>query len=145
MAGARGTGTKPAEQEWAEVVFDSSVTPDQRTATLSIVSHLYPVQWLSFTVVGESADLLWETTPTHARASLAGGKAEIALVGHETSRRAAATDSDPARYAAAPRDDGIVAMRSEAQTYNLGTSSFRATDTSGLVVTVDMSSSDLAK
>lgn len=140
MAGARGMTTALHEQEWSDIVFDPSVTPEQRTATLTVLSHLYPVQWLSFTVVGTPAEVSWEASADRARARLAGGTAgEISLSDVDAATGSVTTAP---RYAAAPRSSGAVQMRSGSHAYKRGSTGFRATETPGIVVTFDMSSAD---
>ena len=110
------------------------------TATLTVLSHLYPVQWLSFTVVGAPAEVSWEASVDRAHARLAGGTAgEIALSGVDN---ATGTITTASRYAAAPRSSGALNMRSGSHEYKRGSIGFRATGTPGIVVTFDMSSMD---
>jgi hypothetical protein len=136
MAGARGERTGAREHLWAALVFDAEVSDAQRGAIMRILPQLYGVEWLSFTVALPGA-VRWETTQDAASALLEGGvTAQIALRRDERQR------TEP--YAAAPRQDGFVAMHGR-QAYRREAIAFEASDSAGLLVTVDISSSDVAE
>ncbi len=131
--------------EWLVVTFDPSVGPEQRTAISTILSHVYPFP-VKDMKLGKDATIDWKTTADGAVAKLDGGKAgEIVL------RRFQGADAnDPVviknlRYIGAPRNDGFLLMPNEVQAYRVGDRAFEFRNTNGFMVTIDISSKDVAK
>jgi hypothetical protein len=128
--------------EWAEISFDPSVTQEQRAAVTTILPHVYPVTWKSFTVGGD-ATVEWKATKDRAEARLNGGKAgEIIL------RRNPGMSEQPVvitnlRYFGAPRNTGFVLMPNEVEAYRLGPKAFEYKGTNGFMITYDITSKDV--
>ncbi len=49
------------------------MTKERRDAIATILGHVYPVKWGSFTI-GKAATLQWKATATRAEARVDGGK-----------------------------------------------------------------------
>ena len=130
--------------DWNVLYMDKALTPAQRTAVQDIVGHLFPVTWNSNNVAEASIDT-WEFNDTSAHATMDGGKtAEVKLV-----RTASANGPGPVvlknvRYWGAPRNDGFIMMPNEVEAYRVGPKKFEYKGTNGFMITVDMSSKDLA-
>lgn len=144
LAGDLGGDFSKGQMDWAVLIFDPSASKPQRDAVASILAHLYPVKWRSFTVE-KDAPMEWSYTKDRAVARLAGGKvAEIVL------HRYQGMTSEPVvirnlRYWGAPRNDGFVLMPNEVNAYRAGPKAFEFRGTNGFMITVDISSADLMK
>jgi hypothetical protein len=133
------------EMEWAVLTFDKSLTPAQREAIGIFAGHLFPVKWKSFSTAEGVIDR-WEYDDETAVATLDGGKSgEVRL------RRpaASATAAGPIvirnlKYWGAPRNDGFVLMPNEVEAYRVGPNAFEFKGTNGFLITVDMTSKDVA-
>lgn len=142
MAGDLGGDFSANQMEWAVLTFEPSTTKEQRTALATILGHVYPVKWRSFTV-GEDAAMEWSATQERAEARLDGGKtAEVAL------RKAQGATDDAIviknlKYDAAPRNDGFILMPNEVEAYRVGAKAFEFKGTTGFMVTIDMTSKDV--
>ncbi len=132
---------------WSVLIFDSSVTKDQRDALTAILHHLHfyrPDRWNSFEI-GKSAFMKWSFTLDSAKASLDGGKtAEVVL------RRLDGGMNKPVTlnnmdYFGYPRNNGFLLMPNEIEAYRIGDKAFEYKGTNGLVTTVDISSKDIKK
>ena len=138
-----GDDFSDGEFEWAIVTFDPSVTKEQRAGIQEILGKVYPVKWKSFTVAPD-LPVEWKATKDRAEARLDGGKAgEVVL------NRFAGMTSEPIviqnlRYFGVPRNGGFVLMPNEVQAYRLGDKAFEYKGTNGFMITIDMSSKDLA-
>ena len=143
IAGDLGADFGGGETDWASVHFDPAVTPEQRSAIAAVLGHVYPVKWKSFGV-GEDAAVEWTASKDRAEARLGGGKlAEIAL------RRNPGMTEEPVvirnlRYFGAPRNDGFVLMPNEVEAYRVGPKAFEFKGTNGFMITLDISSKDVA-
>ncbi len=128
---------------WAVLMFDSSMTTEQREAIQVIVGHLYPWEWNSFSVAKDDAPLEWQVTQDGAEARLDGGKvAEVVL------RRLGGLADEPVvinnlAWGAETRNDGFTLMPSEVEAYRVGEKAFEYKGTNGYMVTVDMTSEDV--
>lgn len=128
--------------EWAEITFDPSVKNEQRDAITTIVPHVYPVTWKSFTI-GQDAAIDWTATTDRAEARLNGGKsAEVVL------RRNPGMTPEPVvirnlRYFGAPRNTGFVLMPNEVEAYRVGPKAFEFKGTNGFMITYDITSKDV--
>jgi hypothetical protein len=131
------------QMDWAVLYFDKALTQAQRDAIGEIAGKLFPVKWNSFKTAEASIDK-WEFTKDDAVALLDGGKSgEVRL------KRFAGMTSDPVviknlKYWGAPRNDGFVLMPNEVEAYRVGEKAFEFKGTNGFMVTLDMSSKDLA-
>jgi hypothetical protein len=128
--------------QWAQLHFDPSVTKEQREGIRSVLGHLYPVKWGSFTE-GKDAPIEWKATKDRAEARLDGGKiAEVVL-----KRNQGMTD-DPIviknlKYWGAPRNEGFVLMANEVEAYRGAEKAFEFKGTNGFMITFDIDSRDV--
>jgi hypothetical protein len=143
VAGDLGAEFTDGEMDWAVLTFDPKVTPEQRAGIQAAVGAIYPVKWKSFTVAAD-APMEWSHTADAASAKLDGGKAgEVEL------HRFAGMTSEPVvirnlKYWGVPRNDGFVLMPNDVQAYRLGDKAFESKGTNGFMITLDMSSKDVA-
>ena len=144
VSGDLGSDFSKGQMEWAVITFNPSVTPEQREGITTVLAHLYPVQWNSFSV-GQDALIDWTASKDSAHALLAGGKAgEVAL------KRAEGMTGAPIviknlKYWGAPRNDGFVLMPNDVEAYRVGEKPFEFKGTNGFMITFDINSSDAAK
>src|SRR5262249_18904241 len=144
MAGDLGGGFSHDQADWGVLNFEPSVTKDQRDAIRTILAHLYPVKWNSFTV-GRDGTIEWKADRDRAEAHLDDGRsAELML------KRAEGMTADPIiiknlKYDAAPRNDGFILMPNEVQAYRAGEKAFEFKGTNGFMITIDMTSKDVKK
>jgi hypothetical protein len=138
-----GDDFSDGEFEWVVIHFDPSVTKEQRTAIAEIMGKVYPVKWKSFSV-GTDYAVEWKATKDRAEARLDGGKGgEVVL------NRFQGMSSEPIviqnlRYFGVPRNSGFLMMPNEIETYRLGDKAFEFKGTNGFMITIDMTSKDLA-
>ena len=131
------------QMDWAVLYFDKSLSQAQRDAIGTLAGKLFPVQWKSLTTAEGSIDK-WEFTKDEAHALLDGGKtAEVKL------KRFAGMTDEPVvvknlRYWGAPRNDGFVLMPNEVEAYRVGPNAFEFKGTNGFMLTLDMTSKDVA-
>src|SRR5687767_2750864 len=79
VGGDLGGDFSQGKMNWAHLTFDPAVKPEQREGIKTVLTHLYPVQWNSFTV-GEDKPIEWKATKEKAEARLDNGKAaEVVL------------------------------------------------------------------
>jgi hypothetical protein len=133
-----GTGREGAEPQhaWSIAIFDSALALEQRTALLTVLGALYPMQDLALTVV-TADEIEWPTASTHARMG-AGRSGEIALEPADGgSDRHESTDR---RYANAARVEKLEWLRGDRHGYRGGTVSFEAQPTFGFRITIDAAS-----
>ena len=128
--------------EWAEVTFEPSVTKGQREAIATILPHVYPVTWKSFTI-GHDATIDWTATKDRAHARLNGGQAAEVLL-----QRNPGMTEDPVvirnlRYFGAPRNTGFVLMPNDVNAYRVGAKPFEYKGTNGFMITYDIASKDV--
>lgn len=142
VAGDLGDDFSEGKMNWATLTFDPSVTPEQREGIMTILGHLYPVEWESFTLA-EDAMMDWEYTNDRAEARLDGGRtAEVVLVRHPGMTEEPVVIKN-LRYWGAPRNDGFVLMPNEVEAYRVGEKPFEFKGTNGFMVTLDMTSKDV--
>jgi len=143
VAGDLGGDFSHGKMDWAVVTFDPSVTKEQRGAIVSILKHVYPVEWKSLTVAPD-AKMEWTASKDRAEARLDGGRiAEVVLV------RFPGNTSEPVvihnlKYWGVPRNDGFVMMPNEVEAYRSGDKPFEFKGTNGFMITFDMNSKDVA-
>jgi hypothetical protein len=144
LANDLGGDFSKGQMDWNVLYLDKATTPAQREGIQKIVGHLFPVQWKSSTTAVASIDT-WQFDDKGAHATMDGGKtAEVKLV-----RTASANGPGPVvmknlKYWGAPRNDGFVMMPNEVEAYRVGPKAFEYRGTNGFMITVDMSSKDLA-
>jgi hypothetical protein len=143
IANDLGGDFSKGEMDWAVLYFDKAMTKEQRDAIAAIWPHVFPVKWKSFKTAEGAIDR-WEFDGDTAHATLDGGKtAEVKL------RRFQGMTDDPIviknlKYWGAPRNDGFVLMPNEVQAYRVGDKAFEFRGTNGFMITIDMSSKDVA-
>jgi len=129
--------------EWAVVYFDKATSPAQRDGLKEIIGALFPVKWQSLTFAEGSIDK-WEYNKDAAHALLDGGRTgEVKLA------RFQGMTSDPVvihnlKYWGAPRNDGFVMMPNVVEAYRTGEKAFEFKGTNGFMLTLDISSKDIA-
>ena len=147
LNGDLGDEFSDGEMEWAVLTFDPSVKPEQRAGIVTIVRHLMPVKWKSFTVARD-ATVEWKADKDRATAKLNGGKdAEIVL------KRWQGNTSEPVvihnlKYWGAPRNTGFVLMPNEVEANRRapqGKQPFEFKGTNGFMITFDITSADVPK
>jgi hypothetical protein len=137
-----GSDFSQGKTDWSVLYFDKSLTPAQRVGLQDVVSHLFPLQWRSYTTAEAPIDT-WEYNEHSAHATIDGGKtAEIKLV-----RTVSANGLGPVvlrnlKYWGAPRNDGFVMMANELDAYRVGPKAFEYKGTNGFLITVDITSND---
>ncbi len=101
------------------------------------------MEWKSFDVA-EDAEIEWMATEERAEAKLAGGaNAHIILNSFQGLGGESGVLQNVA-YFGAPRNDGFKMMPNEIETWKVGDKAFEFKGTTGFMITVDMSSDDLA-
>jgi len=145
FSGDLGGDFSKGQLDWGVLTFDPSVTKEQRAGIQTIMGHLYPGTWKSFTV-GEDKPIEWTADNNHAVARLDGGKAaEVVL------KRFQGNTDEPIviknlKYWAAPRNDGFVLMPNEVEALRqapAGQEPFEYKGTNGVMITFDMNSDDV--
>jgi hypothetical protein len=144
LANDLGGDFSKGQMDWNVLYFDRALTQPQRDGIGQIVAHLFPVKWKSNTTAVADIDT-WQLGDEAAHATMDGGKtAEVKLA-----RTASANGPGPVvlknlRYWGAPRNDGFVMMPNEVEAYRVGPRAFEYRGTNGFVITVDISSRDVA-
>ena len=138
-----GDDFSDGEFEWAVVHFDPSVTKEQRTAIVEILGKVYPVKWKSFTV-GTDHPIEWKATKDRAEARLDGGKGGEVVLNRFQGMTAEPIVIQNLRYFGVPRNNGFLMMPNEVEAYRLGDKAFEYKGTNGFMITIDMTSKDLA-
>ena len=145
LAGDLGSDFGGGEGDWVEATFEPSVTKEQRGGLATILSHVYPLKWKSFTVAPADATVDWQASTQRAEAKLNGGKGGVIVLRHGPGM----TD-DPVvirnlKYFGVPRNDGFVLMPNEIEAYRVGPKAFEYTGTNGFMITIDIASKDVKK
>ena len=140
LSGDLGGDFSTGEMDWVVLTFDESLTPEQREGLTTIVSHLFPVKWNSFTT--DEAKMTWEAGHGEAHALLDGGtKAEVKLQSPGTAHTAGKpVVIDNLKYWGASRNDGFVLMPNVVQAYRTGDKTYETKGTNGFMVTLDIDS-----
>jgi Protein of unknown function (DUF1326) len=131
------------QMDWAVLYFDKTLSPAQRDAIGEIAGKLFPVKWKSFKTAEASIDK-WEFDKDQAVALLDGGKSgEVRL------KRFQGMTADPVviknlKYWGAPRNEGFVMMPNEVEAYRVGENAFEFKGTNGFMLTLDITSKDVA-
>jgi len=137
-----GADFSKGEMDWAVLTFDRALTPAQREGIQTIMGHMFPVKWKSFTTAEGSVDK-WEFTREEAHALLDGGKSgEVKL------KKFAGMTPEPLviknlPYWGAPRHDGFVLMPNEVEAWRVGDKAFEFKGTNGFMITFDITSKDI--
>jgi hypothetical protein len=145
LSGDLGGDFSKGQMDWAVVTFDKGMTKEQRDGVGAMLAHLFPVKWNSLETAEGAIDT-WEYNNDVAHATLDGGKtAEVRLRRQDGN---ANTSAPPVimnlKYWGAPRNEGFVLMPNEVQAYRVGPKAYESKGTNGFMVTLDMSSKDVA-
>ena len=143
VAGDLGGDFSKGQMDWAALTFDPSVTPAQRDGIKAILGHVYPVKWNSFTVA-QDAKMTWTASRDHAEAKLDDGK-----TGEVVLNKFKGMTDDPIviknlKYWGVPRNDGFLMMPNDVEAYRAGDKAFEFKGSNGFMITVDISSKDVA-
>jgi hypothetical protein len=140
-----GANFADGEMDWAVLTFDRSLSKGQRDGIAAILPSLFPVKWKSFTTAEGDIDT-WTFDKDQAVALLDGGKTgEVRLKRPAASANTA--DSIVVRnlkYWGAPRNEGFVLMPNEVEAYRVGPNAFEFKGTNGFMLTLDITSKDVA-
>jgi Protein of unknown function (DUF1326) len=144
IAADLGDDFSDGEMEWAVLYFDKALSKEQRDGIGAIVGHLFPVKWKSLKTAEASIDK-WEYTNDAAHALLDGGK-----TGEVKLKRFQGMTAEPVvlknlPYWGAPRNDGFIMMPNEVEAYRVGPNAFEFKGTNGFMLTLDITSKDIAK
>jgi hypothetical protein len=132
------------QMDWAVLYFDKPLTKEQRDGIAAMVGHLFPVKWNSLTTAEGNIDK-WEFNKDWAHATLDGGKSGEVKLHRVQGMNGEAPVIKNLAYWGAPRNDGFVLMPNEVEAYRVGPKAFEYKGTNGFMLTLDMSSADLAK
>ena len=145
LANDLGGDFSQGKMDWAVLYFDKALTKEQRDGLQQIFAQVFPVKWNSFSTAEANIDR-WEATGDVAYATMDGGKtAEVKLVRPGGSANAAGpVVIKNLKYWAAPRNDGFVLMPNEVEAYRVGDKAFEFKGTNGFMITIDMTSKDVA-
>jgi hypothetical protein len=143
VAGDLGGDFSKGQMDWAVLTFDPAVRPEQREAIKTILGHVYPVKWNSFTIAKDSP-MEWNASKEKAEARMDGGK-----TGEVVLKKFAGMTSEPVvlknlKYWGVPRNDGFVMMPNDVEAYRIGDKPFEFKGTNGFMITVDINSKDIA-
>jgi hypothetical protein len=132
------------EMDWAVLYFDKALSQPQRAAIEKIAGQLFPVKWRSFKTAEGSIDT-WQYDKDQAVALLDGGK-----TGEVRLKRFPGMTDEPVviknlRYWGAPRNDGFIMMPNEVEAYRVGDKAFEFRNSNGFMLTLDITSKDVAK
>ena len=146
ISGDLGADFSMGQMDWAVVTFDKAMTKAQREAVGMMLGHVFPVKWNSLTTAEGSIDK-WTFNNDGAHATLDGGKtAEVKLVRQQGNANSAMPPViKNLKYFGAPRNDGFVLMPNEVQAYRVGPKAYESKGTNGFMLTLDMTSKDVAK
>lgn len=146
VSGDLGGDFSKGQMDWGVLTFDPATTHPQRMAIKEILTHVYPVQWNSFTVAGDQP-IEWRHDKDSAVAKLGGGKvAEVQL------KRWPGNTDDPVviknlKYWGTPRNDGFVLMPNQVEAFRQvpeGKQGFEFKGSNGFMITFDINSKDVA-
>jgi hypothetical protein len=143
LANDLGADFSKGQMDWVVMYFDKAMTKPQRDAVQAIIGQVFPVKWNSFTTAEANIDT-WVFDKDSAHATMDGGKtAEVRLKRHPGN-----TDEPVViknlRYWGAPRNDGFILMPNEVEAYRVGPKAFEFKGTNGFMITIDMTSKDVA-
>jgi hypothetical protein len=145
LGGDLGGDFSKGQMDWFTVTFDPSVTKEQRDGIQKILTHLYPVQWKSFTVMPDKP-MSWQADKDRAVAKLDDGKAgEVVL------KRFPGMSEEPIviknmKYWGAPRNEGFILMPNEVEALRVtpqGKEPFEFKGTNGFMITLDINADDV--
>lgn len=144
VAGDLGDSWEDGITEWAIVTFAKGTTDAQKAGVTTALGHIFPVKWKSFEVA-EDAEIEWAASDERAEAKLAGGDNAHVILNKWQGMDGETGVLSNIAYFGAPRNDGFRMMPNEIETWKVGDRAFEFSGTTGFMVTVDMSSADLAQ
>ena len=145
VAGDLGGDFSQGKMNWAHLTFDPAVKPEQREGIKTVLTHLYPVQWNSFTV-GEDKSIEWKATKEKAEARLDNGKAAEVVLKKNPGMSEEPIVIKNMKYWGAPRNEGFVLMQNEMEAFRQvpeGQKPFEFNGTNGFMITFDIKSEDV--
>jgi hypothetical protein len=143
IAADLGDDFTDGEMEWGVLYFDKALSKEQRDGIGAIVNHLFPVKWKSLTTAEGSIDK-WEFTKDAAHALLDGGKTGEVKLTRFPGMTAEPVVVKNLKYWGAPRNDGFIMMPNEVEAYRTGPKAFEYKGTNGFMLTLDITSKDVA-
>jgi hypothetical protein len=144
VAGDLGGDFSKGQMDWAVVHFDPSVTKEQRDAIAIVLGQVYPVKWNSFNIAAD-LPMEWKSGKDRAEARLDGGKAAEVILKRFQGNTSAPIVIQNLKYWGVPRNDGFVLMPNEVEAYRLGPKAYEYKGTNGFMITIDITSNDVAK
>lgn len=143
VAGDLGGDFSEGKMDWATLYFDRKLSPAQRDAIGTIVGQMFPVQWSSLTTAEADIDT-WQYDDKGAVATMDGGKtAEVRLRAFPgLGGKQVVIENLP--YWGVPRNSGFVMMPNEIEAYRAGDKPFEYKGTNGFMITLEMTSADVA-
>ena len=144
IAGDLGGDFSKGQMDWAVLTFDPSVTADQREGIKTILGHVFPAKWNSFSVA-QDAKVSWTATRDHAEGKLDDGKAGEVVLNKFNGMTDDPITIKNLKYWGAPRNDGFIMMPNETEAYRTGDKAFEFKGTNGFMITIDINSKDVAK
>ena len=148
FSGDLGGDFSQGQLDWGVLTFDPSVTKEQREGIQTIMGHLYPGTWKSFTVATDKP-IEWTAGKDRAVAKLDDGKAaEVVLKRFPGSNPVEPIVIRNLKYWGASRNDGFILMPNEVEALRqapAGQEPFEFKGTNGFMITFDISSDDAAK
>ncbi|WP_163338064.1 DUF1326 domain-containing protein [Desulfopila sp. IMCC35008] len=143
IAGDLGDSWKDGEADWAVLTFQPGTTDAQKAGVAAALGHIFPISWQSF-VVAEDAEIEWKANQERAEARLAGGDS-----GHIILNKWQGIDNKTGiltniSYMGSPRNTGFKMMPNELEAWKVGDKAFEFRGTTGFMITIDMSSKDIA-
>ena len=143
VAGDLGDSWEDGTTEWAIVTFASGTTDAQKAGVATALGNIFPVKWGSFEVAAD-AEIEWTANEDRAEAKLAGGEKAHVVLNKWSGLEGETAVLENIAYFAAPRNNGFKMMPNEVETWKVGDKAFEFHGTTGFMITVDMSSEDLA-
>jgi len=144
IAGDLGDSWEDGTTDWAVVTFASGTTDAQKAGVATALGHIFPVEWASFEVA-EDNEIEWNASEDRAEAKLAGGDNAHIILNKHPGLGGETGVLHNIGYFAAPRNSGFKMMPNEVETWKVGENAFEFNGTTGFMVTVDMSSADVAQ
>jgi hypothetical protein len=143
IAGDLGESWEDGTTDWAIVTFHPGTTDAQKAGVTTALTHIFPVTWGEFEVA-EDADIEWGMDGDRSEAKLAGGENAHIILNKHPGLGGETGVLQNIGYFGAPRNSGFEMRPNEIQTWKVGDKAFEHSGTTGFMVTVDMSSDDVA-
>ncbi len=144
VAGDLGASWEEGVTEWAVVTFQPGTTDAQKAGVATALGHIFPFEWKSF-AVAEDAEIEWMSGEGRAEAKLAGGEHAHIILNKHPGMGGETGVLENIAYFGAARNNGFKMMPNEVETWKMGDKAFEYNGTTGFMVTVDMSSDDVAE